>query len=258
MEDLWAGYGPDPVLRGVGLRVEPGCLVGLIGPNGSGKSTLVRAIACTLPAHRGRVLLDGRDVSLLRPAELARRVAVVPQSPALPEAFTGLDLVLLGRTPHLGLLQGEGRRDWEAVFRALERTESLALADRRLSELSGGERQRLVLARALAQEPDVLLLDEPTTHLDLGHQLALLDLVGRLCREQGLAVLAVFHDLNLAARSCDTLALLWRGQIGASGPPAEVLTPEHIAAAYGVEATVVPHPRWGTPLVLPEGVSERV
>lgn len=131
-------------------------------------------------------------------------------------------------------------------------TETQHLAARPLSELSGGERQRLVLARALAQEPDVLLLDEPTTHLDVGHQLAMLDLVARLNAEQGLAVLAVFHDLSLAASCCEILVLLCEGEVQASGPPSDVLTPEHIAVAYQVEATVMPHPRLGTPLVLPE------
>ena len=236
------------------LEVRPGSVVGLIGPNGSGKSTLVKTIVRTHPIQRGRVLLDGEDVARMTASALARRVAVVPQSPVLPEAFTGYDLVLLGRTPHLRLLQREGRRDWDAVERALEQTESLDLASRLLAELSGGERQRLVLARALAQEPDVLLLDEPTTHLDVGHQLALLDLVERLSREQHLAVLAVFHDLNVAARCCAAVVLLHRGEVLASGAPAEVLTPENIAAAYGVEATVIRHPNDGTPLVLPERV----
>lgn len=244
-------YGPRPVVTDASLKVAAGRIVGLLGPNGSGKSTLLRLAAGLLRPRAGAVRLAGRDVGSLRRAEVARRVALLPQDGALPDAFTGRELVLLGRTPHLGRFAAEGPTDRAIVERALALADAAPFADRRLGELSGGERQRLLLARVLAQEPDLLLLDEPTAHLDLAHQLATLDLVRRLAREEGLAVLAVFHDLNLAAEYCDELVLLVDGRIAATGPPAATVTADVLQTVFGVRPLVVRHPVSGRPAVLP-------
>jgi iron complex transport system ATP-binding protein len=178
-------------------------------------------------------------------------VAVVPQDPVLPPAFSALDCVLMGRTPHLRLLQQEGPRDIEIARRAMLATEAWLLADRPVGELSGGERQRVVVARALAQETPVLLLDEPTAHLDIGHQGAVLDLMRTFTRRDGKAVLAVVHDLTLAAHYCDRIVVLRDGAIAAEGAPAEVLTPDLLRSVYGVSIAVFPHPDTGRPVVVP-------
>jgi iron complex transport system ATP-binding protein len=251
VRELSFAYGERRVLDGVSLTVARGEMVGLVGPNGAGKSTLVRLISHVLEPQPGRVWSEGRDVRKLSRGTLARRVAVVPQAPNLPPAYTALDLVLLGRTPHLRLLQREGPRDWAIAVAALEATGAAHLAGRRLGELSGGERQRVVLARALAQEPALLLLDEPTAHLDLGHQVSALALVRDLGRTRGLGVLAVFHDLSLAAQFCDRLVLLVGGRVCASGPPEVVLDPSVLGAAYGVEVQILTHPQTGRPVVVP-------
>jgi iron complex transport system ATP-binding protein len=245
-------YGDRAVLGGVSLILRPGRVVGLLGPNGAGKSTLVRLAAGLLRPGRGSVLLDGRDVTAWPRREVARRVAFLPQEGVMPPAFTGQEIVLMGRTPHLGWLAAEGRADFAAVERAMRMADAAAFADRRVGELSGGERQRLLLARALAQEPAVLLLDEPTVHLDLGHQLAMLELVVDLARTRDLAVLAVYHDLNLAAQSCDELLLLRDGRIAAQGPPDEVLRSPVVPAVYGVGLELVRRASGRLAALLPE------
>jgi iron complex transport system ATP-binding protein len=251
IQSIWADYGGAPVLRGVSLDVAAGEVVGLVGPNGSGKTTLVRAVTRVMPLRSGEVRLLGEDSRTLTSAALARRVAVVPQNPALPEGFTVLEIVLMGRTPHLRLLQSEGPSDLAAARRALTQTGATALASRFAHQLSGGERQQVVIARALAQEAPVLLLDEPTSHLDVGHQMAVMGLVRHLCQERRLAVLATIHDLTLAALYCDRLVLLDRGAVAAEGLPESVLRPELIASAYGAEVTVLRHPDSGRPVVVP-------
>lgn len=257
---LVAGYGPAgrgkaPVLRGVNLNVAAGELVTLVGPNGSGKTTLIRALTGGLRAWSGEVRLRGDDVTTLRPMEIARRAAVVEQDPALPDGFTALEVVLMGRTPHLGLLQSEGAADAEAARRAMMATSVWALATRPVGSLSGGERRRVVLARALAQETPVLLLDEPTAHLDIGHQAAVLGLVRSLCRREGKAALAVVHDLTLAAQYGDRLVLMAAGQIVAEGSAEEVLRPELVGEVYGLRVHIFAHPATGKPVVAPS-VSE--
>lgn len=249
--DLRADYGSAPVLQGVSLDVAAGEVVGLVGPNGSGKTTLVRAVTRVIPVRSGEVRLGNDDCRTLTRAALARRVAVVPQSPVLPNGFTVLEIVLMGRTPHLRLLQSEGPSDLAAARRALAETGIAALAPRFADQLSGGERQQVVIARALAQEAPVLLLDEPTSHLDVGHQSAVMSLVRRLCRERQLAVLATIHDLTLAALYCDRLVLLDRGVVVAEGAPDRVLRPELIASAYGAEVAVLRHPASGRPVIVP-------
>jgi len=239
-------------LREVSLRVEVGELVGLVGPNGSGKTTLIRAVTKVVAPISGEIRLGGDEVASLPQVEIARRVAVVPQEPLLPEAFTALDCVLMGRTPHLRLLENEGARDFEAARRAMERTDTWELAERLVGELSGGERQRVVVARALAQETALLLLDEPTAHLDIGHQASVLGLMRSLCRGEGKAVLAVVHDLTLAGAYCDRLTLLRAGgSVVAEGSPREILRAELLSEVYGARVDVFPHPATGRPVVAP-------
>jgi len=251
IRNLTLSYGERVALRDVSLSLARGELLGVVGPNASGKSSLIRAITRVVPPLRGEVWLEGSPVRDLSQRELALRVAVVPQNPYLPEAFTALEVVLMGRTPHLGLLQSEGRADVAAVRRALEQTDAWDLAARRIGELSGGERQRVVVARALAQETPLLLLDEPTAHLDVGHQAAVLNLVRWLCRSEGKAVLAVVHDLTLAAQYCDRLAMLSEGRLVATGSPHEVLSPEVLASVYCTRVWVFAHPLTGRPVVTP-------
>lgn len=254
-EGLTASYGLNGrairALNGVSLSIAPGEVLGLIGPNGSGKTTFVRAVTGLVRPLAGRVLIAGVDASKLRRDEIARRIAVVPQEPVLPPAFMALECVLMGRTPHLRLLQSEGPQDFEAARRAMAETECWDLAGRRVGELSGGERQRVAVARALAQETPVLLLDEPTAHLDIGHQAGVLGLVRRIAQEQGKAVLAVVHDLTLAAQYCDRLALLRKGSLVAEGTPERVLQPALLREVYGKDIDVFPHPRTGAPVVAP-------
>jgi len=251
------GYSGSPVVRGASLAVWPGRFVGLLGPNGSGKSTLLRLAAGLLHPQQGSVRLEGRTLGSLGRTEIARQVAVVPQQPLMPEAFTGWDIVVAGRTPHQGILRGTSPLDEAIVQRALALVDATHLVDRRVGEVSGGERQRLLLARALAQEPTVLLLDEPTAHLDLPHQLVILDLALRLARESDLAILGVFHDLNLAAAYCDEISLMGDGRILVHGTPETVLSAGWIATVYGLDVTVVPHPQSGRPVVLPPAARPR-
>lgn len=253
VRDLSVAYGERVALRGVSLSLAPGRLLGLVGPNGSGKTTLVRAVSGVVPPRAGAVWLNGEDALRMSPREVALRVAVVPQNPQLPPAFTALELVLMGRTPYLRLLQTESEADASAARRAMLATDTWELAGRRLGELSGGERQRLLVARALAQETPVLLLDEPTAHLDVGHQAATLGLMRRLCRSEGKAVLAAVHDLTLAAQFCDRLVMLHCGEVAAEGPPGEVLTPERLRQVYGANLHVLAHPLTGRPVLAPDG-----
>jgi iron complex transport system ATP-binding protein len=252
IESLSAAYGQRQVLHEVSLQVGSGEVVALIGPNGAGKSTLIRAISGVIPVTGGQVRTNGDDFASLSPMQRARYLAVVPQVSTLPPAFTVWETVLLGRTPYLNFLGQISQRDEELARRALERADALDLAERRVGELSGGEQQRVLLARALCQSTPILLLDEPTAHLDLQYQVSLLDLVRQLAKDDRLAVLIAMHDLNLAARCADRVALLVEGQIKALGSPQQVLLPDLISQAYGWPVQVVPHPFQDGPLVLPD------
>jgi len=236
---LEAGYplpggGRREVLHGVNLSLARGELVALLGTNGSGKTTLLRCFAGTLMPTAGEVRFDGRSVASWRRGALARRVAVLPQQLELPGGFRVAELVAMGRAPHARRLFGSTVEDQAAVERALTDADATELADRPVEELSGGERQRLLVAMALAQEPELLLLDEPTLHLDLSHQVALLGAIRRLRTQRGLTVLAVLHDLNLAASFAPRVAVLDAGRVVADGPPLEVLTPELVRRVFGV------------------------
>lgn len=250
IQSVTVGYGGAPILKGLDLTVARGEFLVVVGPNGSGKSTLVRAITGALTPAEGRILLGGQDLRRLRPREVARQLAVVAQDTTVGFDFTVEEIVSLGRTPHLPPLRSETPRDRAAVQEAMRQTGTAPLADRLITALSGGERQRVMVARALAQEPRLLILDEPTAHLDIAHQVEILDLVRRLNRADGLTVLAILHDLNLAALYADRLVMLKDGGVWAEGPPAEVLTEANILAVYGSRVKIVRHPSAGQPQVM--------
>lgn len=233
-----ARYGSRVVARDVSVDLPAGSWLAIIGPNGAGKSSLLKSIVGLVP-HDGSIRLDGRALSGLSARERARAVAYAPQAPQLPDRLTVTDYVLLGRTPHLAPLARERRSDLAVVEQVLRRLDLAGLADRALHTLSGGERQRAVLARVLAQEAGVLLLDEPTTGLDIGHAQALLELVDRLRTEEGATVVSTLHDLTLSAQYADRLLLMDRGEVVASGPPAEVLTRERVQRHYAASVEVL-------------------
>jgi iron complex transport system ATP-binding protein len=238
LDRVGVGYDDTSVLGDVDLTVTAGEWVALIGPNGAGKSTLLRACAGSLP-HTGRVRVDGHDPRRLRPRELARRVALVPQQPLVPPGVTVTDYVLLGRTPYISYLGVESRHDLDVVADVLERLDLAHLADRRVDRLSGGELQRAVLARSLAQEAPLLLLDEPTSALDVGHQQHVLELVEGLRRERGLTVVSAMHDLTLAGQFADRLLLIDGGGVAAAGPARAVLTEDTIRRHYDASVRVL-------------------
>lgn len=251
IQNLSAFYHGHQVLHEVSLEVKSGEALALIGPNGAGKSTLIRAASGVIPST-GLVRTNGDDFHSLTPIQRAKYIAVVPQAVSLPPAFTVWETVLMGRTPYLGFLGNASSHDEELARSALTRVNALGLSDRRVGELSGGEAQRVLLARALCQSTPILLLDEPTAHLDLQYQVSLLELIRELAHKENLAVLVALHDLNLAARYADRVALLVGGKLDAIGKPRDVLTPETISNAYCLPVNVVEHPYMDAPLVLPK------
>ncbi len=252
IERVTAGYSPGrPVLREISLSVKRGEFVGVAGPNGSGKSTLVRVASRSLRPWEGRALLDGRDVWSLGAREFARRTAVVPQETYVPFDLSALETVLLGRHPHAGPLHLENAADENAAIEALDAVGAAGLARRSIREISGGERQRVIVAKALMQEPALLLLDEPTAHLDVAHQMEVLSLVSRLAKERELTVVAVLHDLNLAAAWCQRIVVMHGGQIAADGAPNDVITEPMIAHVWQARMWVKRHPATGRPFLLP-------
>ena len=250
VHDVACTYDAIPALDGVTIDVHGGEMLAVVGPNGSGKTTLLRVLDALLRPTRGTVRLDGADLVTVSRKAVAKAIGVVPQASAPGFGFTTLEIVRMGRTPHLHPLAGESADDEAAVRRAMERTDTWQLRHRPIDTLSGGERQRVLLARALAQTPRVLLLDEPTAHLDLRYQLEMMALVHALARD-GLTVVAAVHDLNLAAQFCDRMVVLDRGRIAAVGTPAEVLTAATLLAVYGTEVVVEHHPATGRPHIVP-------
>lgn len=252
---IHAGYpsARELVLEALSLDIGEGEVVALVGPNGSGKSTLLRALGRVLKPKTGVVYLDGRVMREWPTREVARRLALLPQGPTLANDMTVEELVRMGRSPHQGILGIPTRADEEAVQRAIRDTSIDALTGRQVSALSGGERQRVWLAMALAQQPQVLLLDEPTTFLDLNHQLEVLDLVRDFNRQRGLTVVMVLHDLNQAARYANRMVVLKQGRIYADGEPREVLTRDTLREVFGVEAHVMPGPEGSGLIVVPVG-----
>ena len=251
IQNLFVNYATRPILKNINLEINKGQLLALLGPNGSGKSTLLRAISGILPAGKGSIRLNGKPLSDFKATERARWISVVPQNAILPPAYTAWETVLLGRTPYINFLGQISNRDEIIARAALEKVDALPLKDRCMGQLSGGEQQRVLLARALAQSTPILLLDEPTTYLDLQHQMGLLNLVTKLVRDEALTVVIALHDLNLAARYADRVALLVEGQIKAEGTVKEVLRADVITEAYSWQVQVIDHPFLDTPLILP-------
>jgi iron complex transport system ATP-binding protein len=252
-EEIRLAYGDRTVVDGLDLDVVAGTITAVIGPNGCGKSTLLRALGRLLKPAAGRVLLDGERIDKMPTREVAKLLGLLPQAPTAPEGLTVGDLVARGRHPHQAWYRQWSADDEEAVAQALEWTGIADLAERPVDELSGGQRQRAWISMALAQGTDLLLLDEPTTFLDLAHQVDVLELVRRLHREAGRTVVMVLHDLNLAARYSDRLVAMREGRIVAVGAPADVVTEAMLAEVFGLAARVIEDPVAGTPLVVPIG-----
>jgi len=242
-------YATKPVMGDVSFTIDEAQVVAVIGPNGSGKTTLLKIINGTLFPDDGQMLIDGKETGRWQRKEIAQKVAIVPQETAMIFPFYAEEIVLMGRFPHLGRYGFEDKKDYKIVHEAMEKTDTLAFADRRFSELSAGERQRVLIARALAQEPKVLLLDESTVFLDLKHQSQFLALLRQLNTEQQLMVIFVTHDINLAAQNADRIILLYFGKIYAIGKPAEVITAANIKEVYDVDVLVDQNPQNGLPRV---------
>jgi iron complex transport system ATP-binding protein len=250
---LSLGYDGTTIVNGLDLTIEPGRVTVIVGANASGKSTLLRGIARLLRPEKGEVVLDGTNIASLSSKKVATVVGLLPQQPIAPDGITVSDLVGRGRYPHQGWFRQWTSTDDTIVADALAATDTLQLAERRLEELSGGQRQRVWIAMALAQDPDILLLDEPTTFLDVTHQIEVLDLLLELNRERNTTVVMVLHDLNLAARYADRLVVMSKGRIIAAGSPADTLTEPVVNDAFGLEARIVPDPVCGSPMVVPIG-----
>lgn len=250
---LELGYDTRTIINSLDLSILPGAITSIIGPNGCGKSTLLRALARLLKPTAGEVLLDATPLHTYPAKELARTLGLLPQTAIAPDGITVADLVGRGRHPHQGLLGRWTTRDYQAVERALTLTNTAELAERSVDELSGGQRQRVWIAMALAQETDILLLDEPTTYLDIANQLEVLDLLTDLNATHGTTIVMVLHDLGLAARYSDQLIALHQGDIYAQGSPAEVVTETMMSTVFSTATRVIPDPVSGKPLVLPIG-----
>ena len=251
--ELTLGYGERTVIEDLDLVVPPGQVTAIVGANACGKSTLLRSMSRLLSPRAGRVLLDGKAVHRMPAKELARTLGLLPQSPIAPEGITVADLVGRGRNPHQRLLSRWSREDDAAVAAALDATHTADLAERSVDELSGGQRQRVWIAMALAQQTELLLLDEPTTFLDVSHQIEVLDLLTDLNRARGTTIVMVLHDLNMAARYSDHLIALADGHLHAAGDPAEVLTEDCVRAVFGLDSQVITDPVSGRPLMVPIG-----
>ncbi|WP_378742293.1 ABC transporter ATP-binding protein [Nocardia brasiliensis] len=252
-DDVKLAYGDRVIIDGLSLDIAPGVITTVIGPNGCGKSTLLRSLGRLLRPQHGRVLLDGKAISTMKTKDVARVIGMLPQSPVAPEGLTVADLVARGRHPHQSWFQQWSATDEAEVLTALEQTGIADLADRALDELSGGQRQRAWISMALAQGTDILLLDEPTTYLDLAHAVDVLDLVDRLHAELGRTVVMVLHDLNLAIRYSDELIVMRDGRIVAQGRPADIIDVALLREVFDLDASVLRDPVSGRPMVVPIG-----
>ncbi|MGV8881619.1 MAG: ABC transporter ATP-binding protein [Rhodoglobus sp.] len=252
-EQITLAYGDRTVIDGLDLAIAPGKVTAIVGANGCGKSTLLRALVRLLPPREGQVILDGKALHLRPTKEIARLLGLLPQRPVAPEGIVVADLVGRGRHPHQKMLARWTARDYEAVAEALAATGVADLADRSVDELSGGQQQRVWIAMALAQETDVLLLDEPTTFLDVAHQIEVLDLLTDLNLTRGTTIVMVLHDLNLAARYADELVAVRDGRVHAIGGPETVITEEIVHEVFGLRSSVITDPLSGKPLVVPSG-----
>ncbi len=238
MRGICFRYTSSPVLSDVSMEAKDGEIIGILGPNGSGKTTLLKCLNRSLTPREGTVLIDDKDSKDLSRREIATRIGVVPQGANINFPFKALDIVMMGRTPEIKRFESETKRDIEIVKEAMVMTNIEHLANRSMDQISGGEKQRVIIARALAQKPRILLLDEPTLHLDVNHQLDILDLITGLARKEKLVVIIVTHDLALAARYCDKVILMQNGRIQAAGDITDVLTTENMRKVFSIEATI--------------------
>lgn len=251
IEDIDCYYDSTKILENVRFAVKTGCFLGILGPNGSGKTTLLKSISRVLEPRKGAILLDDANLYKMKSREVAKNMAVVPQDSSIGFSFTCRQIVLMGRSPHLSRLETESAKDVAIARKAMEYTKTWEFADRPVTELSGGEKQRVIIARALTQEPQILLLDEPTSHLDISNQLEIMDLLKKLCTDNKLLIIGVFHDFNLAARYCDSIIMMRNGQVYATGNVAKTLTSENIKKVFDIDAIVNTHPVTGLPFVIP-------
>jgi iron complex transport system ATP-binding protein len=238
IQGLYFGYNEDLILKNINLSIDKGDFISIIGPNGSGKSTLLRNISSVLKPTKGIIKIDGKELKNYNTKELARKLAFVPQDTSIVYDFSVFDIVLMGRSPYLGRFEREKKKDFEITKEALIMTDTFQFQDRSITEISGGERQRVIVARALAQEPEILLLDEPTSHLDINHQIEILHLLKRLNKEKGMTIIVVIHDINLASRFSNKVILMKSGQILSKGTPEQVITKENIKEAYGINIMI--------------------
>ncbi|MDD4876391.1 MAG: ABC transporter ATP-binding protein [Dehalococcoidales bacterium] len=255
VQQVYHSYFDGLVLNDINLSIKAGEMVGLLGPNGSGKTTLVKLIAGVLKPNKGKIMLNNTDLNRMNRMDIARNLAVVPQYFNSPFAFYSTDVVMLGRTPFINMFSGESAIDKQSVSEVIDMTGIKHLKNRRFDELSGGERQKVILAMALAQNPKMLLLDEPTVHLDINHQVEILELIKRLNLEQRLTIIATMHDFNLASLYFDRLILLKDGKVLVDGTPAQVLTKDRIQKTFSVTVKVEPHSVTGVPqiVIIPSG-----
>ncbi|MCX6005546.1 MAG: ABC transporter ATP-binding protein [Chloroflexi bacterium] len=242
LKDATFSYGRNIALQSVNFETRAGELLGIIGPNGSGKTTLLKGMAGLLPAIKGNVMFDSMNITRVERRIIAKKIALVPQNAVLPDLFTALEIVLMGRTPHLGLLGYESEKDIHIALEAMDITRTVHLAQRRVNEISGGEKQRLIIARALAQEAEILLLDEPTANLDINYQIEVFHVLDKLCVDNNLTVVAALHDLNLACQFCHRLVMLKDRLIYKQGTPAEVISSSTIKEVFDANVHVYPHP----------------
>ena len=250
ISNLSGGYGEKTVIKDISLKINKGDFMGLIGPNGCGKTTLLRLLSKIIKAKSGVVHLEGEDIAKMGLKEFCKKAAFVQQDTFINFPFTVFEIVMMGRIPHLKRLQQETKKDLDIVNNALEMTDTLTLKDKFINELSSGERQRVIIAKALAQEPSLLFLDEPTSHLDIGHQIQILDLLSKLNRQNNLTILIVMHDLNLASEYCNQLVLLNKGEVFKEGQPSDVLTYQNIEAVYKTIVVVNDNPISSKPYVI--------
>ena len=253
VKDLSVGYGERTVLDTLNVDIKRGAVTSIVGPNGCGKSTLLRTMSRLLNPAKGEIVLDGKSIHDIPTRKLATQLGLLPQTPIAPDGIVVADLVGRGRTPHQGILGRWSQQDYDIVAEALETTGISDLAERSIDELSGGQRQRVWIAMALAQRTETLLLDEPTTYLDVKHQLAVLDLLTELNRDRGTTIVMVLHDLNLAARYSDELVAVSGGKVFAHGHPREVITKENVKSVFGIDSVIITDPVSDQPAVMPIG-----
>jgi len=248
--NLSGGYYKETIIRDISFEIKRGDFLGIIGPNGSGKTTLLRLMSKVLTPHKGNITFEDKDIASMELKEFAKKVSFVGQDTAINFSFSVLEIVLMGRIPHLKRLQLEAKEDYLIAQNCLAMADALYLKDKSIDELSSGERQRVIIAKALTQEPLLLFLDEPTSHLDIGHQIQVLDLLKRLNRQNNLTLVVVLHDLNLAGQYCNRIVLLNEGEVFKEGSPEEVLTYQNIETVYKTTVVVKKNPINGKPYVI--------